>query len=252
MTDAEKPLPGAPLSRPTTTGSAGDPDILTETTGTKSKAKLPSFLKRNGSVHLDQMGRKSKPSTPSDINISDIKTNEARSPEGPLTAPLRPENYSFQDFVKTKPRNHSVDRQQRIRQPSPNSDHGDYRSRRNDSSRDRSRGLNNSSSQVFRGDGSGSHFFSGIKNATTRTAEGLGKAGNRLMGRINNKSMVGSASSTNIAARDPPEDDRDYVHTVIKLPLVEQTRITRIAKRLENSKDKTEFWMPALPWRCIE
>jgi len=36
------------------------------------------------------------------------------------------------------------------------------------------------------------------------------------------------------------------------LPLVEQTRKTRIAKRLEDSKDKTEFWMPALPWRCIE
>ena len=139
-----------------------------------------------------------------------------------------------------------------MRQPSPNSDHGDYRSGRNNRSRDRSRGLNNSTSQVFRGDGSGSHFFSGIKNATTRTAEGLGKAGNRLMGRINNKSMVGSASANHIAVKDPPEDDRDYIHTVIKLPLVEQTRITRIAKRLENSKDKTEFWMPALPWRCIE
>lgn len=43
-----------------------------------------------------------------------------------------------------------------------------------------------------------------------------------------------------------------YQFKVIHLPLVEQTRITRISSRLENSKDKTEFWMPALPWRCIE
>ena len=244
-------MSGAPLSRPTTVNSTVESETSNETASTKSKAKLPSFLKRNGSVHLDQAGRKSKPSTPSDITIPDIKTNEARSPDGPLTAPIRQENsYNFQEFVKMAPRNHSIDRHQRTRQPSPNSDHGDYR--RNNRSRDRSRGLNNSTSQVFRGDGSGSHFFSGIKNATTRTAEGLGKAGNRLMGRINNKSMVTSASANHIAARDPPEDDRDYIHTVIKLPLVEQTRITRIAKRLENSKDKTEFWMPALPWRCIE
>jgi hypothetical protein len=39
---------------------------------------------------------------------------------------------------------------------------------------------------------------------------------------------------------------------VINLPLVEQTRITRISKKIEASKDKTEFWMPSLPWRCIE
>ena len=49
-----------------------------------------------------------------------------------------------------------------------------------------------------------------------------------------------------------PDDQRNYVCRIINLPLVEQTRKTRIAARLENSKDKTEFWMPALPWRCIE
>jgi hypothetical protein len=43
-----------------------------------------------------------------------------------------------------------------------------------------------------------------------------------------------------------------YQFKIIHLPLVEQTRKTRISNRLEDSKDKTEFWMPALPWRCIE
>lgn len=43
-----------------------------------------------------------------------------------------------------------------------------------------------------------------------------------------------------------------YVYKVIHTPLVEQTRLTRISSRLEQSRDKTEFWMPALPWRCID
>jgi hypothetical protein len=43
-----------------------------------------------------------------------------------------------------------------------------------------------------------------------------------------------------------------YICKVIHKPLIEQTRLTRISSRLEQSRDKTEFWMPALPWRCIE
>jgi hypothetical protein len=43
-----------------------------------------------------------------------------------------------------------------------------------------------------------------------------------------------------------------YVCKIIHKPLIEQTRLTRISSRLEQSRDKTEFWMPALPWRCIE
>jgi hypothetical protein len=43
-----------------------------------------------------------------------------------------------------------------------------------------------------------------------------------------------------------------YVCKLIHKPLIEQTRLTRISSRLEQSRDKTEFWMPALPWRCIE
>lgn len=47
-------------------------------------------------------------------------------------------------------------------------------------------------------------------------------------------------------------DDEHYQLKVINLPLVEQTRLTRISKRLEDSRDKTEFWMPAFPWRAID
>jgi hypothetical protein len=47
-------------------------------------------------------------------------------------------------------------------------------------------------------------------------------------------------------------DDEHYVIKVLNMPLVEQTRKTRISKRLEDSRDKTEFWMPAFPWRAID
>lgn len=52
--------------------------------------------------------------------------------------------------------------------------------------------------------------------------------------------------------REPVIDDEHYVLKVINLPLIEQTRKTRISKRLEDSRDKTEFWMPAFPWRAID
>ncbi|WPB08078.1 uncharacterized protein RHO25_012742 [Cercospora beticola] len=46
--------------------------------------------------------------------------------------------------------------------------------------------------------------------------------------------------------------DSEYVIKVINLPLIEQTRATRISKDLASCRDKTEYWMPALPWRCID
>ena len=102
--------------------------------------------------------------------------------------------------------------------------------------------LKDQRSQSFR-DGAGATLFSGIKNTTVRAAEGLGKAHNRFFRQ--NKQQNSNHSRT-------MEYSQSYDPKVINLPLIDQTRITRIARRLEDSKDKTEFWMPALPWRCIE
>jgi hypothetical protein len=79
-----------------------------------------------------------------------------------------------------------------------------------------------------------------VKNSST-------KAFNIGRGFLN---KVGRSGSTN--EREIAVDDEHYVLKVINLPLVEQTRLTRISKRLENSRDKTEFWMPAFPWRAID
>ncbi|EGO51419.1 hypothetical protein NEUTE1DRAFT_88826 [Neurospora tetrasperma FGSC 2508] len=66
------------------------------------------------------------------------------------------------------------------------------------------------------------------------------------------KKLFGGSKEDKFAPKEPVIDDEHYVLKVINLPLVEQTRLTRISKRLEDSRDKTEFWMPAFPWRAID
>lgn len=87
----------------------------------------------------------------------------------------------------------------------------------------------------------GGSLFHGLKNSSSRAADMISKG---LFGK--------GARSGSTIEREPVVDDEHYVPKVINLPLVEQTRKTRISKRLEDSRDKTEFWMPAFPWRAID
>lgn len=87
----------------------------------------------------------------------------------------------------------------------------------------------------------GGTFLSGLRNSSTRAA---GMIRDGLFGK-------GGRTATS-PDKEPVVDDEHYVIKVINLPLVEQTRKTRISKRLEDSRDKTEFWMPAFPWRAID
>jgi hypothetical protein len=84
-------------------------------------------------------------------------------------------------------------------------------------------------------------FMSGSKNVLGKARTGGGNFLTRL-GKIGRSSSSGE--------KDIP--DAEYQLKVITLPLLEQTRKTRISKQIESSKDKTEYWMPSLPWRCIE
>ncbi|KAK6452496.1 hypothetical protein FP744_10008747 [Trichoderma asperellum] len=88
---------------------------------------------------------------------------------------------------------------------------------------------------------SASTFLSGLRYSSTRAADIISKG---LFGK--------SSRSGSTTEKEPVIDDEHYVLKVINLPLVEQTRLTRISKRLEDSRDKTEFWMPAFPWRAID
>lgn len=87
----------------------------------------------------------------------------------------------------------------------------------------------------------GGSFFNGLRSSGTRAADMISKG---LFGK--------SSRSGSTTEKEPVIDDEHYQLKVINLPLIEQTRITRISKRLEDSRDKTEFWMPAFPWRAID
>jgi hypothetical protein len=84
-------------------------------------------------------------------------------------------------------------------------------------------------------------FVSGSKTVLGKAKTGGGNFLTRL-------GKIGRSSSN--SEKEVP--DSEYQLKVITLPLLEQTRKTRISKKIESSKDKTEYWMPSLPWRCIE
>lgn len=87
-------------------------------------------------------------------------------------------------------------------------------------------------------------FFNDFRQSSSKAANGVGKAGKGFFSKLTR------SSSSNERVLPTPEEE----HTVriLNMPLIDQTRITRIAKSYDHCKDKTEFWMPALPWRCIE
>ncbi|KAG9249902.1 Rho GTPase activation protein, partial [Emericellopsis atlantica] len=85
-----------------------------------------------------------------------------------------------------------------------------------------------------------STFFSGLKNSSTKAA-----------GMFNRGFFKGHRSAST-HEHQHSLDDEHYELKVLNLPLAAQTRKTRISKRLEDSRDKTEFWMPAFPWRAID
>lgn len=157
---------------------------------------------------------------------SELKaTRNMTDSSGLRTAPLEKDR-SFRDMMNSSIRNRSADRHH----PEDLEDDNltQLRDRRDHS---------------FAKESHGTNFFSSIRNSSTRATDGLGKAGKGLL------SKLGRSGSAN--EREVPTEE-NYTCIVINLPLVEQARKTRISKRLEDSKDKTEFWMPALPWRCIE
>lgn len=90
----------------------------------------------------------------------------------------------------------------------------------------------------------GAQLMSNVGSGAMKVGEKLNSARKGLFGKL------GRSSSNH--ERDLQIPKEQYQFKIIHTPLVEQTRLTRISNRLENSKDKTEFWMPALPWRCIE
>ena len=194
------------------------------------------ILNRTRSIKTDDQTRP-KPSAPRKLDLSAPTANSIRDPqfsEPMKTAPLRNDHRerAFGDSVGSAHRNRSADRPPLSRD----------RSQENFPPRNNRPGGSLASSNSFK-EGASTHLLSNLHQTGRGAADRLGKAGKGFLGRI-------TRSGSN-HERELVTDD-NYICSSINLPLVKQTRRTRIAKRLELSKDKTEFWMPALPWRCIE
>lgn len=195
----------------------------------KSKSKLGGILIRSRSGRPDEE-KKHKQRPPAQLNLEVHPPPETQSDQ--FAAPLKtaPIKNSFRDQIQAAEgaviRNRSTDR----------SGHEDLRSQSNIA-------IGSSSPQSR----DGSSLFANIQHTGRGVGDRLGRAGR---GWFNKMTRSGS---TNEREHDREHiADENYVCTTINLPLVKQTRKTRIARKLELSKDKTEYWMPALPWRCID
>jgi hypothetical protein len=216
--------------------TSSQPLEATAPPGGQSKKPKPRFglLNRSKSIRSDDHTPPC-PSIPAKLDLTAATSpNDGQFPEAMKTAPLRTDHRerTFGEPVGSALRNRSADR------PPVPSEHAQ------DSFPPRHhRNAGSLTNPISLKEAPGSHLLSNIQQTGKGAADRLGKAGKGLFGRI---TRTGSTHERELVTDD------NYTCTTITMPLVQQTRRTRIAKRLELSRDKTEFWMPALPWRCIE
>ncbi|KAK0119251.1 hypothetical protein ONS95_008102 [Cadophora gregata] len=226
-------------SQPTTTSPAATK---------KSKPKPFSILSRSRSIRDEHSPREPSPTnklgegekTPSQAQ-SVSPDNAAKS--APL--PIEQGDRSFRAMMNSTVRQRSEDRQPSQPRESSKTKEGSKlreqsRTQIMKEQKDNVGRSQPSFSGSFR-EGGGHTFLNNLKSSATKGAGALSKG---LFGKS------GRSGSTN--EKEPVVDDEHYQIKVLNLPLMEQTRLTRISKKLEDSRDKTEFWMPAFPWRAID
>ncbi|KAL2131663.1 hypothetical protein VTI74DRAFT_4759 [Chaetomium olivicolor] len=196
----------------------------------KSKPKPFNLLGRTRSIK--DKDSKDSPS-PKELAPAPAKAPEPERPytaaAAPRTAPIQSRDRSFREMMSSAVRNHSAERPQ-SRDVSESRSHEERQERQEKLRRPQPTGYTQTP---------GGAFFSNLKHS-------------KAAGILSNRFFGGGSRSEPSAPKEPVVDDEHYVLKVINLPLVEQTRLTRISKRLEDSRDKTEFWMPAFPWRAID
>ncbi|KJZ80583.1 hypothetical protein HIM_00433 [Hirsutella minnesotensis 3608] len=219
----DKPPAQYPSRSDLSLSSTGDHDAAaTPSPGKISKPKPFSRLAHPRSVTENRDYGSPRTSTAA-LHAASSRT-ELYETTSPKTAPLGQDHY-FPEMMSSTVRNRSEDR-------APSRDMASAK----ESSRDRDQRAHSAPR-----DNGGSNFFSGLRSSSTKAADMISK------GLFGKGPRSGSGSE-----RDSTFDDEQYSLKVINLPLVEQTRLTRISKRLPSSRDKTEFWMPAFPWRAID
>lgn len=220
-----------PARSDTSLTSAGDYEHYN---ARKNKPKPFGLLGRNRSLKEQEEAGGKDSSAMKDSDSEKSSTHHGLHPMKTATAPLEPYDRSLRNVVNSSSRNQSADR------ALPRDVPGNNKDARNDKEQNRSH------PSSYR-EPSGSNFFTGLKNSGAWAFD----MGKQFFAKTT-RSGSSSTSHPNYASAADYVDDEHYVLKVINLPLIEQTRRTRISKRLEDSRDKTEFWMPSFPWRAID
>ncbi|PSN65422.1 hypothetical protein BS50DRAFT_496974 [Corynespora cassiicola Philippines] len=203
-----------------------------------SKPKKPGMLTRSKSIKTEE-----GPTTRSKLNKSQTpklspepNANWTHNGEAlPMkTAPLDKGQSWRTNISLGKLRTHSADRHDGTLRPQHEDDNASRKDRAEQSS---------VASGSFN-ESRGATFMSSLGFGARKMGEKMETTRKGIFGKL------GRSSSNHESHSQIPKEP--YQFKIINTPLIEQTRLTRISSRLENSRDKTEFWMPALPWRCID
>ncbi|KAF2474645.1 uncharacterized protein BDR25DRAFT_322847 [Lindgomyces ingoldianus] len=199
-----------------------------------AKPKKQGVLSRSRSIKVEEGSNQTK-QKPTPRNLAEPSSWKNNSDGMPLkTAPLEKGQSWRQNISFGKLRTHSADRHDGSQHA-----HGD-----DDTASRKDRAEQSSVASGSFNESRGAALMSSIGFGARKMGEKMDSARKGMFGKL------GRSSSNHETQLQIPKEQ--YVFRVINLGLVEQTRLTRISQRLENSKDKTEFWMPALPWRCID
>ena len=99
-------------------------------------------------------------------------------------------------------------------------------------------------------DGDRLSFFGRVKATSSRASDGFRKAAAMISVKKTGRSGSRSGSGSGPGAKPPYEDK--YQPKLLILPLAEQVKLTRPSKLGHKPCDKPSFWLPALPYRCLE
>ncbi|KAJ6083618.1 hypothetical protein N7467_007753 [Penicillium canescens] len=194
---------------------------LESTAPKKNKQRFANLLTRSRSIRVDESAGNKAPGRRPSTGLAKLEEfNQSETANPPRTATARAERPSRGG----------------LQPPERQADTISLR-------KERSHGNMVASGSLSQVSGASATLFSNLKQTSSGAADRIGKAGKGFFGKITR------SGSTN--EREMINDDA-YMCSVINLPLIEQARKTRIAKKLEDCRDKTEFWMPALPYRSID
>lgn len=225
-----------PFEQQSGKSSEGGPETPNSTRDTAKIKKQNAKLGRSKSIKTEEGPGRTKLNKVHPAKLSpDATSSCTQNGDGALlkSAPMDKDKTWRSNMAFGKLRTHSADRHD-ASQLAPR-DHDDAR---------RDRGEQNSVASGSYNESRGAQLMSNMGSGAMKVGEKLNSARKGLFGKL------GRSSSNHERELQIPKEQ--YQFKIIHTPLVEQTRLTRISNRLENSKDKTEFWMPALPWRCIE